>query len=185
MIRIISGIYRGRKINVPEGKNIKATSDEVREAIFNMLSSQLNWQEKTVIDLYAGRGSFGFEALRRGALKVIFVEMDSRKIGTLKKNIQLISPEAKRVNILKSRALKLITNFLYAELEYVIFIDPPFSSNEYEPLLENLSSQESIKKGSFIVLQSSFKRKIEIPKNLEIIKHRRYGSKRIFILLKY
>ena len=74
MIRIISGIYRGRKINVPEGKNIKATSDEVREAIFNILSSQLNWQEKTVIDLYAGKVV---------AIKLIIIEIIKTEITSI------------------------------------------------------------------------------------------------------
>ena len=185
MIRITSGIFRGRKINIPEGKNIKATSDQVREAIFNILSSQLNWKEKAVLDLYAGSGSLGFEALSRGASKVIFIEIDSKKIVTLNKNIQLIVPQEKGVKLVKGRALKLISTFSDSEIDYVIFIDPPFSSNEYNPVLEKISTLTSIKKGSFIVIQSSYNRKILIPKNLEIIKQRRYGSKKIYVLLKY
>ena len=110
MIRITSGIYKGRKIIVPSGKNIKAISDRVREAIFSILSYYLNWNEIVAVDLYAGSGSIGFEALSRGAKKVIFVELSSKKIEIIKKNIQLISPEEKKVELIQSKALKWVIN---------------------------------------------------------------------------
>jgi len=183
MIRIVGGLYRGRKINVPTGKNVKATSDKVREAIFNILSS-INWKELTAIDLYAGSGSLGLEALSRGAKKVIFVDISNKNIGTIKKNIELISDEQNRVEMIQYRALQWISHFFDSEFKCVAFLDPPFSSNEYDPILEKISILSVVKKGSFIVVQSPKSRKINIPKNLEIIKHRRYGSVMLHILQK-
>ena len=185
MIRIISGIFRGRKIYVTSGKNVKATSDQVREAIFNILSSYLKWEEIIVIDLYAGSGSLGFEALSRGAKKIIFVEIDNKKIETLSKNISLLNPEGRKVELIKSRALQWIKNFGETELECVIFIDPPFSSNEYNPILEKLSILSFVREGSFIVVQTCNRKNIIIPKNLAIIKKRRYGSVIVLLLQKY
>ena len=184
MIRITSGIYKGRKIIVPSGKNIKAISDRVREAIFSILSYYLNWNEIVAVDLYAGSGSIGFEALSRGSKKVIFVELSSKKIEIIKKNIQLISPEEKKVELIQSKALKWVINYQSLDLDCVVFIDPPFSSNEYDIILEKLSKLPTIKNGSFLVIQSSYKRKILFPKNLQILKHRRYGSVMIYILQK-
>ena len=183
MIRIVGGLYKGRKINVPKGKNVKATSDKVREAIFNILSS-INWKELTAIDLYAGSGSLGLEALSRGAKKVIFVDISNKNIGTIKKNIELISDEQNRVEMIQNRALQWIPHFFDSEFKCVAFLDPPFSSNEYDPILEKISILSVVKKGSFIVVQSPKSRKINIPKNLEIIKHRRYGSVMLHILQK-
>ena len=184
MIRIVGGLYKGRRINVPIGKNVKATSDKVREAIFNILSSLLNWEEYTAIDLYAGSGSLGMEALSRGAKKVIFVELAHKNIGTIKKNIEMISPEKNRVEMIQNKALRWIPIFFSYEQKCVAFLDPPFTSDEYNPILEKLSLLSTVKKGSFIVVQSSKIKKIIIPKNLEIIKQRLYGSIMLKILQK-
>ena len=184
MIRIVGVLYRGRKISVPTGKNVKATSDKVREAIFNILSS-INWKELTAIDLSAGSGSLGLEALSRGAKKVIFVDISNKNIGTIKKNIELISDEQNRVEMIQNRALQWISHFFDSEFKCVAFLDPPFSSNEYNPILEKISILSVVKKGSFVVVQSPKSRKILIPKNLEILKHRPYGSVMLHILQKY
>ena len=61
MLRIIGGEYRGRKLKVPTGNDVRPTSDRVREALFNLLSSLLSWDELTVLDLYAGSGALGLE----------------------------------------------------------------------------------------------------------------------------
>ena len=184
MIRIVGGLYKGRKINVAIGKNVKATSEKVREAIFNILSSVLTWKEFSALDLYSGSGALGLEALSRGAKKTFFVELTNKNIETIKKNIELISPEQDRVELFQNRALNWITHFFNFELKGVVFLDPPFSSNEYGPTLEKLSTHSALKKGSFIVVQSHQSKKILIPKNLEIFKQRKYGSIMLQILKK-
>ncbi|MED6339062.1 MAG: RsmD family RNA methyltransferase, partial [SAR324 cluster bacterium] len=93
MLRIIGGEYRGRKLKVPTGKDLRPTSDRVREALFNLLSSMLSWEELTVIDLYAGSGALGLEALSRGAKKAIFVESSRKHMKILIQNVELMSSE--------------------------------------------------------------------------------------------
>ena len=67
MIRIIGGTLRGRKLEVPSGLKVRPSADRVREALFNMLDHRLHWQDFNVLDLYAGSGALGIEALSRGA----------------------------------------------------------------------------------------------------------------------
>ena len=96
MIRIIGGEYRGRKLKVPAGNDVRPTSDRVREALFNLLSSLLSWNEVTVLDLYAGSGALGLEALSRGAKHSIFIDASRRHLKILKQNVELISPDQDR-----------------------------------------------------------------------------------------
>ena len=112
MIRIISGAYRGRKIKIPTKNNVRPTSDQVRESIFNMLSSIVRWEELTVLDLYAGSGSLGLEALSRGAKKAIFVDISKNNLDIIRQNIELISPENTRFLLIQNRALNWISKFI-------------------------------------------------------------------------
>ena len=93
MLRIIGGEYRGRKLKVPAGNDVRPTSDRVREALFSLLSSLLSWDELTVLDLYAGSGALGLEALSRGAKHAIFIETSRRHLKILQQNVELMSPE--------------------------------------------------------------------------------------------
>ena len=184
MIRIISGSYRGRKIKIPTKNNVRPTSDQVRESIFNMLSSIVRWEELTVLDLYAGSGSLGLEALSRGAKKAIFVDISKNNLDIIRQNIELISPEKTRFLLFQNKALNWISKSMIAELKYTVFLDPPFSGNEYDPILEKLSVLPTIKKESIIVVESHQKRKIIYPKNLQLLKNRRYGSVKLDVLRK-
>ena len=78
MIRIIAGEYRGRKLKVPQGVDIRPSSDQLREGVFNILSALVDYESMIFLDLYAGTGALGLEALSRGAKKVVFIEA-SRK----------------------------------------------------------------------------------------------------------
>ena len=106
MIRIIGGEYRGRKLKVPVGNDVRPTSDRVREALFNQLSSMLSWNDFTVLDLYAGSGALGLEALSRGAKHAIFVEVSRRHLKILQQNVEWMSPEQGRFELVQDRALR-------------------------------------------------------------------------------
>ena len=93
MIRIIGGKYRGRKLKVSPGNDVRPTSDQVREALFNLLSPLLNWDNMVVLDLYAGSGALGLEALSRGAKKAVCVEASRKHMTILKQNIEIFSLE--------------------------------------------------------------------------------------------
>ena len=103
MIRIIAGEFRGRKLKVPTGNDVRPTSDKVREALFNLLTSMLNWDNMTVLDLYAGSGALGLEALSRGAKKAIFVESSKKHVSIILKNISMLSLEQTKYELVRGR----------------------------------------------------------------------------------
>lgn len=184
MIRIIAGEYRGRKLKVPAGNDVRPTSDRVREALFNLLSSLLSWNEMTVLDLYAGSGALGLEALSRGAKHAIFVEATHKNLKILQQNIELMSLDSTRFELVQDRAVRWIFHFTDPEKPCVAFLDPPFSGKEYDLILEKLALLPAIRTGSLIVVESPNARELNFPANLELLKHRRYGSVTLDILRK-
>ena len=125
MLRIIGGEFRGRKLKVPAGKDVRPTSDRVREALFNLLSSMLSWEELTVIDLYAGSGALGLEALSRGAKNAIFVEASRKHMKILLQNVELMSSEQGQYKFVQDHAVQWISHFTDPQKPCLAFLDPP------------------------------------------------------------
>ena len=184
MIRIIGGEYRGRKLKVPPGMDIRPSSDQLREGLFNMLSSLTDFGSMIFIDLYAGTGALGLEALSRGAKKVIFIEESRKNMSVLKQNIESISPEQNCFELAQDSSVQWLFGFADPGHPCVVFLDPPFSGNEYELILNKLTVLPSIRAGSLIVVESNQAREILFPEALLLLKHRRYGSVTLDILRK-
>ena len=184
MIRIIAGEYRGRKLKVPPGMDIRPSSDQLREGLFNMLSSLAEFGSMIFLDLYAGTGALGLEALSRGAKKVIFIEESRKSISVLKQNIESISPEQNCFELAQNSSAHWLSGFADPGHPCVVFLDPPFSGNEYELILNKLTILPSIRAGSLIVVESNQAMEILFPKNLLLLKHSRYGSVTLDILRK-
>lgn len=132
-IRIISGLWRRRQIEFPDGEGLRPTPDRLRETLFNWLGQELTGL--TCLDLFAGSGALGFEAASRGAANVTMVEMSRTAYQALQSNKQLLS--ASSTHIINADARQ----FLARDLQQydVIFIDPPFASTlaaEILPLLQ-------------------------------------------------
>ena len=144
----------------------------------------INWNNMLVLDLYAGSGALGLEALSRGAKKSIFVESSKKHADILLENIEMLSLKQTRYQLARTRAERWISNYADPEQPCLIFLDPPFSSDEYNFILEKLALLPSIRKGSLIVVESQGTRKIMFAENLELLKHRRYGSITLDILRK-
>ena len=184
MIRIIAGEYRGRKLKVPQGMDIRPSSDQLREGLFNMLSTLADFENMIFLDLYAGTGALGLEALSRGAKKVIFIEASRKNMSVLKQNIESISPEQNCFKLTQDSSVHWISGFADPGHPCVVFLDPPFSGNEYELILNKLTVLPSIRAGSLLVVESNQTREIHFPEALMLLKHRRYGSVTIDILRK-
>lgn len=184
MIRIIGGEYRGRKLKVPPGMDIRPSSDQLREGLFNMLSSLADFGSMIFLDLYAGTGALGLEALSRGAKKVIFIEASRKNMSVLKRNIESIAPEQNCFELIQDSSEHWLSGFADPGHQCVVFLDPPFSGNEYELILNKLTVLPSIRAGSLIVVESTQAREILFPENLLLLKHRRYGSVTLDILRK-
>ena len=184
MIRIIAGEYRGRKLKVLQGMDIRPSSDQLREGLFNMLSSLADFGNMIFLDLYAGTGSLGLEALSRGAKKVIFIEASRKNMSVLKQNIESISPEQNCFKLTQDSSVHWLSGFADPGHPCVVFLDPPFSSNEYNLILEKLELTPAIRTGSLIVVESNQTREILFPENMDLLKHRRYGTVSLDILRK-
>ena len=184
MIRIIAGEYKGRKLKVPQGAYIRPSSDQLREGLFNMLSELVDYESMIFIDLYAGTGALGLEALSRGAKKVIFVETSKKNMSVLKQNIESISPEKNYFELNKDNSTQWLSRFSDPGNPCVVFLDPPFFGHEYELILNKLNFLPSIRRGSLIVVESNQAKKILFPEALLLLKNRRYGSVKLDILRK-
>ena len=184
MIRIIAGEYRGRKLKVPKGIDIRPSSDQLREGLFNMLSDLTDFGSMLFLDLYAGTGALGLEALSRGAKKVIFIEASQKNMSVLKRNIESIDPEQNCFELNQDNSAHWLSGFADPGHPCVVFLDPPFFGNEYELILNKLTILPSIRAGSLIVVESNQAREIHFPEALLLLKHRRYGSVTLDILRK-
>ena len=174
-LRIIAGKLKGRKLRSIRGSKTRPTAARIREAIFNILAFQIH--EATVLDLFAGTGAFGIEALSRGAELVVFVDVDYDSISVLHKNIQSLSLEnlTKTIRWDLTRSLNCLGSL--RSTFNLIFMDPPYNKNLIEPALFNLHSSQCMESGARIVVEHSHREplmNIQLP--FEIADQRRYGK---------
>lgn len=128
-VRIIGGIWRGRKIPFPDRTEVRPTPDRIRETLFNWLGQDLSG--KTCLDLFAGSGALGFEAASRGSRQVVMVDSDKTVFQALQKNKERLGSEQVKL------VMKCAQSFLVADTEQfnIIFLDPPYRLNLIPKLL--------------------------------------------------
>ena len=164
--------------------DIRPSSDQLREGLFNMLSSLTDFGSMIFLDLYAGTGALGLEALSRGAKKVFFIEASRKNMSVLKRNIESISPEQNCFELAQDSSAHWLSGFADPGHPCVVFLDPPFFGDEYELILNKVNVLPSIRAGSLIVVESNQAREILFPEALLLLKHSRYGSVTLDILRK-
>ena len=126
MLRIIAGEFKGRRLKAPAGRSVRPTGDRVKEAWFSILQPSL--PDARVLDLFAGSGALGFEALSRGAVGVDFVETHKASLAAIRDNAATLGAEA-RVTIHRSDAMRFAER-LQPDAYDVAFADPPYASDE-------------------------------------------------------
>jgi len=178
-IRITGGIFRGRLLNVP-AKGVRPTQDKVRAAIFSSLQSVVPGAK--VLDLFAGTGAFGLEALSRGAEFACFVEADHKTLSCLKENAErLAGNEEQKWQIVRSD----VEDFLAAnraQTHYdVIFADPPYdSAGEWtKKILFHLEKKPILREKGFFVIESGAKSPAIETEAWRIRWQRVYGETRV------
>jgi 16S rRNA (guanine966-N2)-methyltransferase len=171
-MRIISGELRGRKLLSPDSDKVRPTTDKVKEAVFNILAPYL--EDAVVIDLFAGTGSLGLEALSRGAVRVYFVDKSKESINLVKENVKRCAAEDRSVILLYDfeRGLERIP-----EKVDIIFLDPPYSKGFMEKSLSLISASMRLNEDGIVVAEHG---KDEILPdrigNLTKIKEKKYGK---------
>jgi len=177
-MRILAGKYKSKKIQTINNSNTRPMMSKVREAIFNSL--QFLIEDKVVLDLYAGSGSLGIEAISRGAKFVTFVEKSKECIDVLNKNLKELE-----INFIITNTA--VETFIKSSINTydIVFYDPPFEmgSDKVENEINNLV--EIIRVGSFVVVhRHKASSEIEFSKNYEIHREKNYGQSKIIILRK-
>jgi 16S rRNA (guanine966-N2)-methyltransferase len=179
-MHITSGKYKNKRINVPTGE-IRPTQGILRMAIFNFLDDFL--KDASVLDLFAGTGAFGIEALSRGARKVVFVDITEKAVLTIKANIEPLGIKDATA-VYKMDALTFLVKSIRKHRKFdIIFIDPPYSKlykmkNEMRDnyLVELIDRAKALLNSrSIIIVKHPKKVKLNVPQGLEIAEQRHYG----------
>lgn len=149
-MRIVAGMWRGRKLVAPKDAPTRPTSDRVREALFSMLTSRLgSFEDLRVADLYAGSGALGLEALSRGAGCATFVENDPRAIDAIRANIDSLGAGEQARLICRS------AESLPSERPFdVIFADPPYAPGSGTEVVRTLQASGWADLGTWIAIET-------------------------------
>jgi 16S rRNA (guanine966-N2)-methyltransferase len=173
-LRIVAGSARGRRLAVPAGATVRPTSDRVREAVFNALGSLGAVREARVLDLFAGSGALGIEALSRGAAHATFVERDARTREVLEANLSACG-FADRATVVADDATRFVATTAIASgaspAVDLVLCDPPYAFDGWGGLLTGLSA---VAPGAVVVMESD--REVPVPAPAEVLRNRRYGG---------
>jgi 16S rRNA (guanine966-N2)-methyltransferase len=174
-LRIIGGELKGKKLYSVRDQSIRPTADRLRESIFNILSHRV--LETVVLDLFAGTGALGIEALSRGAESALFVDNRKGALSVLKRNIESCKLDQK-AKIVKWNIRQNLNCIRSNKRNFnLVFLDPPYNKNLIKPSLFNLDQSNSLKDGACIVIEHSILE--SIPTDLiafDLTDQRKYGK---------
>ena len=177
-MRIIAGAFRGRRLHAPKGDRIRPTADKVREAVFNMIAGEV--QGAKVLDLFAGTGAMGLEALSRGAHFCFFVDNGSEAVSIIRENVQMCASQD-RSRIIQAPAASAIRRLgSENELFDLIFMDPPYAKGYIDKTLEIVG--EVARNDALVIAERHIKDKPpQVPAIWRKDRDRRYGDALISI----
>ena len=154
-MRIISGSARGRRLANFSGRNIRPTADRVREALFSMLFSQLgSWQQKRVLDLFAGTGALALEAVSRGASEATLVEQGAQAVQLIRQNIQTCG-FSDRTRLVRQDVLRFLSTAPMDHPFDIIFADPPYSKGLADDILKLIASRHWLAADGVLCLETA------------------------------
>lgn len=154
-MRVIAGEKRHLLLKTLNDLSIRPTTDKIKETLFNMI--QFNVQGVSFLDLFAGTGAIGIEALSRGAKMATFVDNNEKSIKVIKENLEHTGL-SDRANVIKSDASLSLENLSRKNESYdIVFMDPPYDKDLYRPVFEKLSKSNVINENSIIILELPLK----------------------------
>jgi 16S rRNA (guanine966-N2)-methyltransferase len=174
-LRIIGGKFKGRKLRAVRGTKTRPTSDRTREAIFNIIAFEVH--DARVLDLFAGTGALGLEALSRGALSAVFIDISRQSLSVLRENLANLSLESPNRVIRWDLTKNLNCLLSMPQAFNLVFLDPPYNKNLSIPALDHLHLSQSLENGARIIVEHSQLEPVE-PDGLpfEMVSQRRYGK---------
>ncbi|MFI5338545.1 MAG: 16S rRNA (guanine(966)-N(2))-methyltransferase RsmD [Candidatus Methylomirabilales bacterium] len=182
-MRISAGEHRGRRLQSVKGKVTRPTSDLLRQAVFNVLGDRI--QGAQVLDLFAGTGSVGLEALSRGAATATFVEKDRRAVATLRSNLASLNLTS-RARVIAGDVLLTLRRFeTGGETFDCLFLDPPYAGDLAARCIEKLADGSLLRENGALVTQAFHK--TPLPEQVGILRRtwrRRYGESSLAVYTK-
>jgi len=159
MIRVISGIYKGKRLNKVKSPLVRSIPDKLKEALFNIIREEV--KGSVFLDGFAGTGSVGIEALSRGAEKVVFIDEYYPAVKVIKINLKKCGLED-RVQIVRKEFNRAIIQLAKENIKFdVVFLDPPYKLLEERNPLKVIKKREVLKLGGEIILRHYYKTKFE------------------------
>jgi 16S rRNA (guanine966-N2)-methyltransferase len=174
-LRVAGGEARGRRLKAP--KNIRPTQGMVKQAIFNMAGPRI--EGATVLDLFAGSGALGIEALSRGAALVVFVDQEPRGLAILRQNLDALGFK-ERARLVKSDVVRWLESSpaTVASADY-IFLDPPYNDVVLDRALKELDTSVA---GAIVMAERSRRQTLPALTRLQVDRERRYGDTVVTVL---
>ncbi|MFQ5952093.1 MAG: 16S rRNA (guanine(966)-N(2))-methyltransferase RsmD [Candidatus Omnitrophota bacterium] len=174
-MRIIAGEFRGRRIKQPESKAVRPTKDRIREAVFNVIKERV--PRAFVLDLFAGSGAYGLEALSRGARKAVFVEKDKECSSVINDNISLLGAEERSEVIARDVFGSLEGLKKDKERFDLVFADPPYGKGMAKKTLIKINHYDILNHSGIIIIEHNTEEELpESEGDVSILKRKTYGN---------
>ena len=183
-MRIISGLFKGKKILQPADKITRPLKDLTKESVFNVIEHSnkfsVNIKDSIILDLYSGVGSFGLECLSREAKYVTFIENYKGVLPILKKNLFSL----KNINNYEilNQDINLKSEIILSKLRQkndIVFLDPPFKDKNLYKILSNINNNKILKKDGIVIIHRHKKENDNYPENFKILEKKIYGISKI------
>ena len=178
-MRIVGGKYRHRLISFPDDAiHTRPTKDRIREAIFSAIGDITNYR---VLDLYAGSGAMGLEALSRGAVHATFVDISPLAIKTIKDNISSLKVNENEYEVIKNKDTNALEYLKQKGQKFdLIILDPPYEEGQYELIVDLLKEKDLLSENAILVLEANRHVKLE---NIDYQKNKEYHYGEIMVFI--
>ena len=174
-MRVISGTFKGRRLTAPAGRTTRPTADRIRESIFNILAGSI--LNRRALDLFAGTGALGIEALSRGAGSAVFVDQAKSALAAIRHNIRNLKLDD-RTRVIHWDIRKNLNCLLSEPRGFdLIFMDPPYETNTVGPAIAALLSCGALAPGARVIIEHSVRETIDpTVETLVLADQRRFGK---------
>ncbi len=180
-MRIISGEKKGRILVAPPGMDTRPTTDKVKEAVFS--SIQFDLEGARVLDLFAGSGQMGLEALSRGAAACVFVEQGRAAQKAVETNVAALEYSEAQAKLVKGEAIAFLATCKPRSFD-IIILDPPYGSGLLEKAIDSIAQFDILCENGIMICEQAEGTELTLPSGMELARRYRYGRKSICKVIK-
>jgi 16S rRNA (guanine966-N2)-methyltransferase len=178
-MRIIAGNYRGRILASPRDRSVRPTTDRAKQTIFDILANRVEFEGLSVLDLFAGTGSLGLEAISRGVASVTFVDSSRDSLALLRKNVEALGCQD-RCTDYQADVFWYLKN-IRRQFD-LVFVDPPYKLENIGSLPRTIYEAGVLKPRTYVVMEHSRESVIDLDENVYEIERRPFGQTTVLIL---